>query len=51
MNGSKRSTMNVLSGAAIAATAASLFLSGVVGVSSANAEEAKVSQCEPPHWA
>lgn len=44
MNSSKRSAMKVFSGAAIAATAASLFLSGMVSVSTANAEEAKV-QC------
>lgn len=43
MKASKGSA-NVFSGAAIAAAAASLFLSGSVGVSSANAEEAKV-QC------
>lgn len=42
MNASKSSGMNVFSGAAIAAAAASLFLSGTVIVSSANAEEAKV---------
>ena len=41
---SKSSGLNVFSGAAIAAAAASLFLSGTVIVSSANAEEAKV-QC------
>ena len=44
MNARKASAMDVVSGAAIAAAAASLFLSGMVGVSSANAEEAKV-QC------
>ena len=44
MNSSKRSAVNAFSGAAIAAAAASLFLSGTVVVSSANAEEAKV-QC------
>ena len=44
MNARRASAMNVFSGAAIAATAASLFLSGMVGVAPANAEEAKV-QC------
>ena len=44
MDAKKRNTMRVASGAALAAAAASLFLSGTVGVSSANAEEAKV-QC------
>jgi uncharacterized membrane protein len=44
MNPRKRNTMRVVSGAALAAAAASLFLSGTVSVSSANAEEAKV-QC------
>lgn len=44
MNASKRSTMKMVSGTAIAAAAASLFLSGTVGVLSASAEEAKV-QC------
>ena len=44
MNASKISGMNMVSGAAIAAAAASLFLSGTVIVSSANAEEVKV-QC------
>ena len=44
MNARKASAMDVVSGAAIAVAAASLFLSGMVGVSSANAEEAKV-QC------
>jgi hypothetical protein len=44
MNAGKVNTRNVLSGAAIAATAASLFLSGAVAVSPAMAEEAKV-QC------
>jgi hypothetical protein len=44
MNASKAKTRNGFSGAAIAATAASLFLGGMVGVSPANAEEAKV-QC------
>ena len=44
MDARKRSTQRVVTGAALAAAAASLFLSGTVGVSSANAEEAKV-QC------
>jgi uncharacterized membrane protein len=44
MNPRKRNTMRVVSGAALAAAAASLFLSGTASVSSANAEEAKV-QC------
>ena len=44
MNASKRSALNVFSGTSIAVAAASLFLGGMVSVSSANAEEAKV-QC------
>ena len=44
MDTRKRSTMRVVSGAALAAAAASLFLSETVSVSSANAAEAKV-QC------
>ena len=40
----KSSGMNAFSGAALAAAAASLFLSGTMIVSSASAEEAKV-QC------
>lgn len=44
MSAGKTSAMNVFSGAAIAAAAAGLFLSGLESVSSANAEEAKV-QC------
>ena len=44
MNSSKRNVVTAFSGAAIAAAAASLFLSGTIIVSSANAEEAKV-QC------
>jgi hypothetical protein len=44
MNSSKRNVVNAYSGAVIAAAAVSLFLSGSVVVSSANAEEAKV-QC------
>ncbi|HEX9450009.1 MAG TPA: hypothetical protein VF934_01205 [Burkholderiales bacterium] len=44
MNSSKRNVVKAFSGAAIAAAAASLFLSGTVVVSPANAEEAKV-QC------
>jgi len=44
MKASKENAMNALSGAAIAATAASLFLGGIASVSLANAEEAKV-QC------
>lgn len=44
MNSSKRNVVTAFSGAAIAAAAASLFLSGTVIVSSANAEEAK-AQC------
>jgi uncharacterized membrane protein len=44
MDAKKRNTMRVVSGAALAAAAASLFLSATVSVSSANAEEAKV-QC------
>ena len=44
MDARKSNTMRVVSGAALAAAAASLFLSGTVSVSSANAEEAKV-QC------
>ena len=44
MDPRKRNTMRVVSGAALAAAAASLFLSGTVSISSANAEEAKV-QC------
>lgn len=44
MNSSKRSAMNVCSGAAIAAAAASLFLSGSVSVAAADTKEAKV-QC------
>ena len=43
MDATKRNTMRVVSGAALAA-AASLFLSGAVSITSANAEEAKV-QC------
>ena len=44
MNASRRSAMNVFSGAAIAAAAASLFLSGTVSVAAADPKEAKV-QC------
>jgi uncharacterized membrane protein len=44
MNPRKRNTMRVVSGAALATAAASLFLSGTASFSSANAEEAKV-QC------
>jgi hypothetical protein len=44
MNAGKATTTNVFSGAAIAAAAASLFLSGMVAVSPATAAEAKV-QC------
>lgn len=44
MDARNRNTMVVASGAAIAFAAASLFLSGTLSVSSANAEEAKV-QC------
>lgn len=44
MDATKRNTMRVFSGAALAAAAASLFLSGAVSITSANAEEAKV-QC------
>jgi uncharacterized membrane protein len=44
MNSSKFSSRKLISGAAIATAAASLFLSGTVSVSSANAAEAKV-QC------
>lgn len=44
MNSSKRNVVKAFSGAAVAAAAASLFLSGTVVVPSANAEEAKV-QC------
>ena len=44
MDARKKNTISVVSGAALAAAAASLFLSGTVSVSSANAEEAKV-QC------
>src|SRR5258708_13472963 len=44
MDARKRNTIRVASGAALAAAAASLFLSGSIVVSSANAEEAKV-QC------
>ena len=44
MTSSKRKVVSAFSGAAIATAAASLFLSGSVAVSTANAEEAKV-QC------
>ncbi len=44
MDATKRNTVRAVSGAALAAAAASLFLIGTGSVSSANAEEAKV-QC------
>jgi hypothetical protein len=44
MNARKRSAMNVFSDAAIAAAAASLFLSGTLNVAAADTQEAKV-QC------
>jgi hypothetical protein len=44
MNSNKRNVVNTFSGAAVAAAAAGLFLSGTVSISSANAAEAKV-QC------
>ena len=44
MDEKKRSTMRVVSGAALAAAAAGLFLAGTVGVSAAEKTEAKV-QC------
>lgn len=44
MKASKANTRNAFSGAAIAVTAAGLFLGGIVSVAPANAEEAKV-QC------
>jgi len=44
MDEKKRSTMRVVSGAALAAAAAGLFLAGTVGVTAAEKTEAKV-QC------